>query len=69
MLGYLDDLIILPLLAALAIKFIPDEIMEKCKAEAEGMWKDGNPKKWYYAILIIVLWLVIIGWAVSKFIN
>ena len=65
-LGYLDDLIILPLLAALAIKFIPSEIMEICKAEAEGMWKDGKPKKFYYAIPIIILWLVIIGWVVSK---
>jgi len=68
-LGYLDDLIILPLLAALAIKFIPDEIMEICKAEAAGMWKDGKPKKWYYAIPIIALWLAVIGWGVSRFIT
>ncbi|ANB60480.1 YkvA family protein [Anoxybacteroides amylolyticum] len=60
-LGYLDDLIILPLLAALAIKFIPDEIMEICKTEAEGMWKDGKPKKWYYAIPIIVFWILIVS--------
>ncbi|PRR78042.1 hypothetical protein CLLI_19620 [Clostridium liquoris] len=68
-LGYLDDLIILPLLAALAIKFIPDEIMKECKIEAENMWKDGKPKKWYYAIPIVVLWLLVIGWIVSKFIH
>ncbi|MDR7871194.1 MAG: DUF1232 domain-containing protein [Tissierellaceae bacterium] len=68
-LGYLDDLIILPLLAALAIKFIPVEIMEECKVEAEDMWKDGKPKKLYYAIPIIVLWLVVIGWVVSRFIR
>lgn len=68
-LGYLDDLIILPLLAVLAIKFIPAEIMEECKVEAEGMWKDRKPKKRYYAIPIIFLWLVIIGWIVSKFIR
>lgn len=65
-LGYLDDLIILPLLAALTIKLVPDEIMKDCKAESEGMWKDGKPKKWYYAIPIIVLWLMVIGWIVSK---
>ncbi|CCQ95530.1 conserved hypothetical protein [[Clostridium] ultunense Esp] len=65
-LGYLDDLIILPLLAALTIKLIPDEIMKECKAESEGMWKDGKPKKWYYAIPIILLWLIVIGWIVSK---
>jgi len=37
-LGYLDDLIILPLLATLAIRLIPNEIMEICKAESAGMW-------------------------------
>lgn len=68
-LGYLDDLVILPLLAALAIKFIPDEIMDECKAEAAGMWKDGKPKRWYYAIPIVVLWLLIIGWIISRTIT
>ncbi len=67
-LGYLDDLIILPLLAALTIKLIPVEIMQECKAESEDMWNNGKPKKWYYAIPIIVLWIIVIVWIVSKFI-
>ena len=29
--------------------------------QAEGMWQDGKPKNWYYAIPIIVIWLIIIG--------
>lgn len=65
-LGYLDDLIILPLLATLAIKFIPNEIMEICKAEAAGMWKDGKPKKWYYAVPIVILWIAIVAIVVWK---
>lgn len=68
-LGYLDDLIILPLLAALAIKLIPKEIMDACKAEAAGLWKNGKPKKWYYAIPIIVLWIVIAAIVVWKIID
>lgn len=67
-LGYLDDLILLPLLAAMAIKLIPEEIMEMCLAEAEGIWKDGKPKSWHYAMPVIGLWLLIIGWIASKFI-
>ena len=67
-LGYWDDLIILPLLAALTIKLIPVEIMQECKAESEDMWNNGKPKKWYYAIPIIVLWIIVIVWIVSKFI-
>lgn len=68
-LGYLDDLIILPLLATLAIKLIPNEIMVECKREAEGIWQDGKPKKWYYALPIIILWGLLMIWIVSIIIN
>lgn len=67
-LGYLDDLIILPVLAALTIRLIPDDIMEACKAEAKELWKDGKPKKWVYAVPIIVLWVLIVSWVITKFI-
>ena len=64
-LGYLDDLIVLPLLAALAVKFIPEEILGECKTESENMWKNGMPKKWFYAIPIAAIWLTIIIWMVT----
>ena len=35
--------------------------MEKSKEEAKDLWKDGKPKKWYYAIPIVIVWLVIIA--------
>ena len=62
-LGYLDDLIVL------TVKLIPSEIIEECKVEAEGLWKDGKPKKWYYAIPIVIFYIQLIWWIVSKFIN
>ena len=58
-LGYLDDIILLPLLVTLTIKFIPQDVLEKNRKQAEGMWQEGKPKKWYYAIPIIVIWLII----------
>lgn len=60
LLGYLDDLILLPLLVFLTIKFIPCDILEKYREESKKMWIDGKPKKWYYAIPIIFIWLIII---------
>jgi len=60
-LGYLDDLILLPLLAALTIRLIPKEVFERNREKSEGMWKDGKPEKWYYALPIAIVWLVIIG--------
>lgn len=58
-LGYLDDLLILPLLITLAVKLIPPDVMEMCKVEAEGLWKNGKPKHWYYAIPVILLWVLL----------
>ncbi|MGN0666416.1 MAG: YkvA family protein [Huintestinicola sp.] len=65
MLGYLDDIIILPSLAALTLKLIPDDILEQCRKDSENMWLNGKPKKWYYAVPIILIWLMII-WAIVK---
>lgn len=59
-LGYLDDIIILPALIALTIKLIPKDTFDKFRKEAEGMWQSGKPKKWYYATPIAVIWLVVI---------
>lgn len=58
--GYLDDLILLPFLVALTIKFIPEDILEECRKKAEGMWENGKPKKWYYALPTILIWLLIL---------
>jgi uncharacterized membrane protein YkvA (DUF1232 family) len=58
--GYLDDLLIVPFLIFLSMKLIPKEIMDECREEAKDLWKDGKPKKWYYAIPIIIIWLLII---------
>lgn len=65
--GYLDDLIILPLLASLAIKLIPQEIMDTCIIDAENLWNSGNPKKWYFAIPIVILWIVIVAFILWRF--
>jgi uncharacterized membrane protein YkvA (DUF1232 family) len=58
--GYLDDLIILPLLIALFVKLIPDEVFEECRQKSKDMWKGGKPKKWYYAIPFVLIWILIL---------
>ena len=58
--GYLDDLIILPLLVAFTIKFIPRDVFEEYRRLAQDMWQDGKPKKWYYALPIIFVWALVI---------
>ena len=58
--GYLDDLVLLPLLVPLTIKLIPKAVWQKCQVSAENMWQNGRPKKWYYAIPIVLFWILII---------
>ena len=60
-LGYLDDVILLPMLVALTIKFIPNDVLERNRKQAEDIWQDGKTKKWYYSIPIVLIWLLIIG--------
>ena len=59
-LGYLDDLLLLPALAAWTIRLIPPHVMARSRTAAAGLWADGKPKKWYYALPIAAVWLVII---------
>ncbi len=59
-LGYLDDVIILPALIALTVRLIPKEVWLKNREAAVGMWQDGKPKKWYYALPVVLIWLLII---------
>jgi len=58
--GYLDDIVILPLLISLAIRMIPAKVMAECRERAAGLWKDGKPKRWYYAIPIVGIWLLLV---------
>ncbi len=53
--GYLDDLIILPALIALSIKLIPDNIMEESRNRAvrEPILLKKN---WYFALFIFSIW-------------
>ena len=64
-LGYLDDLIILPALIALTVRLIPRPVWERCLADAEHLWENGKPKKWYYAIPIVLIWGLLLYWLIK----
>ena len=60
-LGYLDDVILLPVLIALTVRLIPEAVWEKSRRQAENMWENGKPRRWYYAIPVVVIWLLMAG--------
>jgi uncharacterized membrane protein YkvA (DUF1232 family) len=58
-LGYWDDLILLPTLIYVSIKIIPKNILDECKEEAKGVIVGRNHKKWYYGIPILIIWIIV----------
>lgn len=68
-LGYLDDLIIIPALVALFIKLVPKEVWNASEEEAKSLWKNGKPKRWYYAIPIVLLWGVIVYFVLNAILS
>ncbi len=54
-LGYLDEIVIVPLGIALAIRLIPAALMAEFRAEAVAMARPVNKQM---AMVIIILWLV-----------
>lgn len=65
-LGYLDDVILLPALIVLTVKLIPKDIVEAKRIEAKDMWADGRPKKWYYGLPVVLFWIILIGVILRK---
>lgn len=58
--GYLDDLILVPLGIAFAIKLIPINIMNECRQQSENNFKAERPKNWIAGGIIICIWIIII---------
>jgi uncharacterized membrane protein YkvA (DUF1232 family) len=60
--GYLDDLIIVPLGLWLALKMIPPDVMKECRAKAaEAAERPGGIGRWIFAALIILFWLALLA--------
>lgn len=57
-LGYLDDLILLPLGIATVVRLIPDEVMADLRLQAEERILT-RPRSWVGALVVVLLWVVV----------
>jgi uncharacterized membrane protein YkvA (DUF1232 family) len=63
-LGYLDDLILVPLGITLVLKMIPPEVMVECRAKAQSGSPHNKPKNWIAAGIILIVWVLLAVFAV-----
>jgi uncharacterized membrane protein YkvA (DUF1232 family) len=63
-LGFIDDLIIVPLGVMLALKMIPELAIKDCEEKANELMKKGKPKNWIVGSLIILSWSLILIWII-----
>jgi uncharacterized membrane protein YkvA (DUF1232 family) len=59
-LGYLDDLIIVPAGIVLLLKMIPEEVMEESRQNARVLSEQKKPKNWIAGLVIVLIWLLAI---------
>jgi uncharacterized membrane protein YkvA (DUF1232 family) len=58
-LGYLDDLILVPLGVVIALKMIPAEVMADSRLKAEEAFQSGKPVSWVGAALVGAIWIAL----------
>lgn len=57
-LGYLDDLIIIPAGISLSLKMIPKEVLKECREKAKHE-PISSKSKWVVAFIIVLIWLLV----------
>jgi uncharacterized membrane protein YkvA (DUF1232 family) len=63
--GMLDDLIILPALIALTVRWIPNSVLEECRELVRKQSIDQPKKRWFFAVPFLVVWALLLVWLIS----
>lgn len=64
-LGYLDDIIIVPLGILLAVRLIPDALMSEFRREA--IRREDRPRSYVAAAMIAAIWIGATAWLLWSF--
>jgi uncharacterized membrane protein YkvA (DUF1232 family) len=60
-LGFLDDMLLLPLGIALALKMIPTPLLQRCRVQAQAMagQRIACAGRWIMSMGIVMVWLLV----------
>jgi len=58
-LGYFDDLILVPLGIAVVLKMIPPPVLAEYRDRAQAVMDQGKPTNWAAAVVVIAIWLLL----------
>ena len=65
-LGYLDDVVLIPMGILLVVNLVPHDVMSECRLLAEEAASKGKPVSWIAGAVIILIWVAIavllLGW-------
>ncbi len=64
-LGYLDDLVLIPIGIYLAMRVIPRPVLDECRERAQAMMAEGKPTNWVAGAVIVAIWLLLAGLGVT----
>ena len=65
--GHLDDLLIVPLGIALALRMIPPEVTAECRERAQATLSADRPTNWVAAGIVVTIWLLLATLAIRLF--
>jgi uncharacterized membrane protein YkvA (DUF1232 family) len=72
-LGYLDDLTLIPIGIALAIRMVPSSVLAECRARAQEVMSQGKPVNRIAGAVIVVIWIALTAlfavWAYETFVS
>jgi uncharacterized membrane protein YkvA (DUF1232 family) len=70
-LGYLDDLVLIPMGIALAIRLVPESVLTECRARAQELIASKQPVSLIAGAVVVLIWLTLLAlgimWATEAF--
>lgn len=68
-LGYVDEVLLLPALIWLAVRLLPGHVVDECRLQAQAWMeeKKGKPASYAGAMAIVAIWVLVAYWVVRTY--